>query len=255
MLETFDVPAHGAEWASLIGQAMQVALADRGRSLGDDERASARIFTSRAHAVARAREIAIDGPAARAPARDTVPGPAAPAGDNTTHLSTADAAGWFVALTQSLGPSLGTRAAASGTGVVYATRLGSVPGSRPASTVAPTFVLRDGRVRYVLGGAGDSRIITAVIQTLSRAIDHGMTLDLAVAAPRLHPVSAAELRLEEGRWDDATQERLRALGFQLSTGPATYYGRVHAIAIDPATGRFTGVAEPRGSGGAAAPLR
>jgi gamma-glutamyltranspeptidase len=82
-----------------------------------------------------------------------------------------------------------------------------------------------------------------------------MTIDLAVAAPRLHPVSATGLRLEEGRWDDATQARLRSLGFELSTGPATYYGRVHAIAIDLATGRFTGVAEPRGHGGAAAPLR
>jgi gamma-glutamyltranspeptidase / glutathione hydrolase len=255
MLEGMEMGRAGdAEWASTIGQAMQLALADRGRTFGD-EAESARRLTSREHAAERAREISAGGPAGREPsaARDAelALALAGPDRENTTHLSTADRFGGFVALTQSLGPALGTRLAASGTGVVYATRLGAVPGSRPGSTISPTLVLRDGGVRYVLGGAGDNRIITAVIQTLARAIDQGLPLEQAMAAPRVHPMSATELRLEEGRWDAAAAARLQAMGFELSTGPATFFGRVHAIEVG-ADG-FTGVAEPRGFGGAAGP--
>jgi gamma-glutamyltranspeptidase / glutathione hydrolase len=271
MLEHVSVPAqHGAgsaagsaaepaaAWASVVAQAMQLSLVDRSRTLGSEVE-SAQHLTSRAHAQERAREIVPGGPAARG-----TPGSsdaeialalAGPDRENTTHLSTADRFGGFVALTQSLGPALGTRLAASGTGIVYATRLGAVPGSRPGSTISPTLVLQDGHVRFVLGGAGDNRIITAVIQVLSRALDQGMPLEEAMAAPRVHPMSATELRLEEGQWDDATQARLRAMGFELSTGPPTFFGRVHAVSVDRATRVLTGVAEPRGFGGAAAPLR
>jgi gamma-glutamyltranspeptidase / glutathione hydrolase len=255
MLETQNVAStQGAEWASAVGQAMQIALLDRSRTFGDEVE-SARTLTSREHARDRARGILTPGPVARPAPADTSLALAGPVLDNTTHLSTADASGGFVALTQSLGPALGTRLAASGTGIVFATRLGAVPGSRPGSTISPTIVLRDGSVRYVLGGAGDNRIITAVIQVLSRALDQGMSLEDAMAAPRVHPMSATELRLEEGRWDDISRRRLQSFGFEISNGPPNFFGRVHAIAFDRSTGQFTGVAEPRGFGGAAAPLR
>jgi gamma-glutamyltranspeptidase / glutathione hydrolase len=258
MLETLDVPADGgAAWASLVAQAMHLALQDRGHRVGDEVE-SARVLTSREHAQERARAIAVPGPAALAPAGAgsdaSVPWAGADR-ESTTHLSTADRFGGVVALTQSLGPALGTRLAASGTGIVYATRLGATPGSRPASTISPTLVLRDGRVRYVLGGAGDNRIITAVIQTLSRALDQGLPLEQALASPRVHPLGATQLRLEEGAWIAADLARLEELGFEIDAGPPTYFGRVHAIAIHPADGRLTGIAEPRGFGGAASPLR
>ena len=273
MLEPIDVPRADAAWASLIAQAMHYAMQDRGRTYGTEEE-SARMLTSREHARARAAEIVIPGSApGRRPLhlqRRTAIGVAAgyefedvesatpwarPDRENTTHLSTADRFGGVVALTQSLGPSLGTRLAASGTGVLFATRLGAAPGSRPGSTISPTLVLRDGSVRYVLGGAGDNRIITAVTQTISRVVDHGMTLDQAVAAPRVHPLGAMQIRLEQGVWSEAVRTRLQGFGFELSEGPSNYFGRVHAVSVDPQTRVLTGIAEPRGFGGAAAPVR
>jgi gamma-glutamyltranspeptidase/glutathione hydrolase len=164
-----------------------------------------------------------------------------------------------VALTQSLGPILGTRLSSPGVGFLYATRLGTVPGSRPGSTISPTVVTDTaGRLTYVLGGAGDSRIISAVIQTLSRAIDQRMSLDRAVAAPRLHPMGRTTLRVERDTrtgWSDVDIARLKALGFTVETSPPTYYGRVHAVFVDHADQRLMGVAEPRGNGGAAGPVR
>ncbi len=185
----------------------------------------------------------------------------------TTHLTVVDASGMVVSLTQSLGPSMGARVVAPGLGFLYATRLGAVPGSRPSSTIAPTVVLRpDGTLLAALGGAGDARILSAVIQTVSRMVDHGLPLDAAVAAPRVHPDGRVEgqlrLRVEDGpvgAWSAAEREALEGWGFVLEPSPSGYFGRVHAIGWSPAAGggaggTALGVAEPRWDGGAAAPV-
>ena len=267
IMERFDLSRmRGADYASVVGQSMQLALSDRSRSFGTRQE-SARQLTSKSFAADRARDVKAPGsgtlePAGRIPpGSDDEPWWLRPDQDNTTHLSVVDANRMAVALTQSLGPVLGTRLAAPGLGFLYATRLGSTPGSRPGSTISPTIVTDPaGRLRYVLGGAGDSRIISAVIQTISRAVDHQLPLDRAVAAPRVHPVGNTTLRMERDSttgimWTEADLERLRSLGFTLEFSPSNYYGRVHAVTIDEETRRFIGVAEPRGFGGAAGPVR
>jgi gamma-glutamyltranspeptidase/glutathione hydrolase len=60
------------------------------------------------------------------------------------------------------------------------------PGKRPLSSMAPTIVMRDGKVSMVLGSPGGSRIITIVLETMLNIIDHGMTPQEAVDAPRVH---------------------------------------------------------------------
>ena len=265
IMERFDLGRMpSAEYASVVGQAMQLALTDRSAGTGSPEE-RARQLTSKAHAAERAKEVLVPGPVARVPAGrvDDEPEPwwLRPDQDNTTHLSVVDANRMAVALTQSLGPVLGSRLAASGTGFLFATRLGDVPGSRPGSTISPTIVTDpSNRLLYVLGGAGDSRIISAVIQTLSRAIDQTLPLERAVAAPRVHPTGATTLRIERDTasrigWLDAEMDRLKALGFTIETEPSTYYGRVHAVVVDHETRRLIGVAEPRGFGSAAGPVR
>ena len=263
IMERFDLRSlPAAEYASIVGQAMQLALSDRPRRFGTPEE-SAKRLTSKEFAAERAMEVGVPGPRALAPAGgvDDEPAPwwLRPDQDNTTHLSVVDANRMSVALTQSLGPVLGSKLAAPGLGFLYATRLGSVPGSRPGSTISPTIVTDTaGRLIYVLGGAGDARIISAVIQTLSRAIDQRMSLDRAVAAPRVHPMGRTTLIVERDTriaWTDAEMARLRSLGFTVETSPSSFYGRVHAVYIDHDDKRLMGVAEPRGNGGAAGPVR
>jgi gamma-glutamyltranspeptidase / glutathione hydrolase len=275
----------GARWAALLGQVMEQAIGERGRVVDGSEAASARLLTSLEHARSRAAEIRMP-PAAGAAARSSGPSatPTRPIPlytlhgraplpgmlvtdprdrEATTHMTVIDASGMVVSLTQSLGPSMGARVVAPGLGFVYATRLGSVPGSRPGSTIAPTLVLRpDGSLLAGLGGAGDARIISAVIQTVSRMVDHGLPLDAAVAAPRVHPDGELRLRVEEGpvgMWSTAEREALEAWGFELVPSPSGYFGRVHAVGWEPgsmrggAGVRAFGVAEPRWNGSAVAP--
>ena len=65
------------------------------------------------------------------------------------------------------------------------------PGKRPLSSMAPTIVLKDGKVAMVLGSPGGPRIITATLETILNMIDYGMNAQEAVSAPRIHtPVAA-----------------------------------------------------------------
>lgn len=269
-LEHLPVPARGDDgrWAVVVGQAMHWALTDRGTRRGT-EAESAEFLTSDAHAKERAGRVMIpvasdllvhgvepyQGAGLLFPPGTLVT--AATDREATTHLSVADRHGRVVSLTQSLGPAMGTRLVAPGLGFLYATRLGTVPGSRPASTVAPTIVVGPGGSRVVaLGGAGDSRIISAVIQVVSRLVDHKMTLAEAILAPRVHPDAERTLRVEEGpvaAWPAADREQFTTWGFTLVPSPSGFFGRVHAVESGRSRNPAIAVAEPRWTGGAAGP--
>jgi gamma-glutamyltranspeptidase / glutathione hydrolase len=243
-----------ADFAVVIGQAMGLALADRNRRITSEEE-DARLLTSREHARRHAAAIVMPGATERSHA------PAAPAvgakwtdADATTHFSVADENGMFIAVTQSLGPSLGTRVVTPGLGFLYATRLGSEPGSRPSSTISPTLVLQpDDTPLLALGGAGDARIISAVIQVVARRFGQGLSLADAMAAPRVHPTGTDGLTMEEGEGGWAPEHRARAgqVGLDVDTQGPGFFGRVHAVELTPAG--ILGVAEPRWEGSAAGP--
>lgn len=269
-LERVQVPGPGDDvrWASVVGQAMHWALTDRSMRRGT-EHDTAAFLTSAEHAAERASRIVMPPPvrASTAAAEPWQPGGLLfPPGtlvtaetdrEATSHFSVADAEGRVVALTQSLGPAMGTRLVAPGLGFMYATRLGTTPGSRPMSTIAPTIVGGVGGVGVVaLGGAGDSRIISAVIQVISRMVDHKMSPTEAMRAPRVHPDAEKKLRIEDGpvgAWSPEDRKWLSEWGFALEPSPSGFFGRVHAVATSGAGQPALGVAEPRWTGGVSGP--
>ncbi len=53
--------------------------------------------------------------------------------------------------------------------------------------MSPTIVLgADELFEFSCGAAGGPKIITTTLQNLVRVIDLGMTIDQAIAAPRIH---------------------------------------------------------------------
>ncbi|HSM61109.1 MAG TPA: gamma-glutamyltransferase [Longimicrobiales bacterium] len=188
-----------------------------------------------------------DGPAPRAvrpaaAAASVVRGPEPPF---TTHVSAADTFGNAVALTQSLGPTLGARVVTPGLGFLYASTLGGYltgggPGYRPWSSQAPLIVVGGGKPMLVLGGAGARRIVSALVTVLDRVLRSGEEVRVAMDAPRLHP-TGGEVLVEEG-W--AEVEGLEALGFEVVPTERTFFARLNAIRI-AGDGTFLGVGEPR----------
>ncbi|XP_022235546.1 gamma-glutamyltranspeptidase 1-like [Limulus polyphemus] len=61
------------------------------------------------------------------------------------------------------------------------------PGKRPLSSMSPSVILdKDGDLKAVIGGAGGSRIITAVAQVLMRSMWLSENVKQAIDALRLH---------------------------------------------------------------------
>jgi len=174
---------------------------------------------------------------------------------STTHVSAIDAAGMACSVTCSNGSCSGV--VVPKTGIHLNNMLGEQdlnpagfhrhpPGRRLPSMMAPTLVCGPEGPELVLGSAGSNRIRSAILQTIVRVLDEGMTAERAVRAPRLHfedGVVYAEPGIE--------LDSLRAAGRQVAPFRALnlFFGGVQAVQRD-AGGRFWGGGDPRRGGAA-----
>jgi gamma-glutamyltranspeptidase/glutathione hydrolase len=184
--------------------------------------------------------------------------PPPPDGHETTHLAVMDAVGNAVSLTTSIGPRFGDGLATAELGFLYAHsyRMDGepTPRLRDETEQTPAIVLRNRRPVLALGAAGSARIPGAVLQVISNVVDRDWPLDRAVAAPRLY-CQRTRLRIHAG-FPPAALDALRAAGFELDVVERSeslrHVGIVHAVAFDPASGEFTGMADPVYDGSAVA---
>jgi gamma-glutamyltranspeptidase/glutathione hydrolase len=65
------------------------------------------------------------------------------------------------------------------------------PGKQPRSSMAPTLLFKGGRPFAAYGSPGGATIINSVLNVTLNLIDHGMTLQQAIDAPRLSVTHAA----------------------------------------------------------------
>jgi len=129
------------------------------------------------------------------------------------------------------------------------------PGKRPRSSMAPTIVLDDDKVKYVVGSPGGATIITTVLQILVNRIDLGMTLPQAVAAPRASQRNTASTSAEP-EFIAAYKDLLAPYGQLLTPSgdqftSAAEIGAAATIEVGK-NGRLTAVAEPKRRGGGSA---
>ena len=177
----------------------------------------------------------------------------------TTHYSIIDRWGNIVSATQTIGLFWGSGMVLDGTGVLLngemndfsegRSHLNAVaPGKIPRSHMCPTIVLKDDRPFLILGSPASHRIPSAVLQTLSNVIDHGMDLAAAVAAPRAHWQDGV-LHLEAGI-EPQVADQLEQKGHVVRRYAAKdrYFGGVHAIRMDSQSGALNGAADPRRDG-------
>lgn len=184
-----------------------------------------------------------------------------PSHGHTTHLSAADGDGMYVALTQTIGPNLGSRVATPGLGFLYAATLGGYlgymePGERARSSISPLMVVRDGEPVLVLGAAGGARIISAVVQAVLRVVDQGMSLPDALAAARVHPIDGGiEMETSPGiGWGPEVVAEVESWGMEVQEVERDgAFGRIHGIWVNGETGEVVGVADPDWEGAAIVP--
>jgi gamma-glutamyltranspeptidase/glutathione hydrolase len=195
ILEGYDIRALGfgsADTLHLLAEVLKIAFADRAAATADPAFVKVPVHKLLSKSYANDRRARINLGRAQSWSAEVAPGE----GANTTHLTVADGMGNIVASTQTINSVFGARYIVPGTGMIpnnymfvftpYPCRVNSVaPGKRITSSMSPAMVMRDGKPRYALGLPGGLRIFSSVMQTISNLIDHGMSVQEAVEAPRL----------------------------------------------------------------------
>jgi gamma-glutamyltranspeptidase/glutathione hydrolase len=124
------------------------------------------------------------------------------------------------------------------------------PNKRPRSSMTPTMIFRpDGEPLIAYGSPGGATIINSVLNVTLNLIDHKMTLQDAIDAPRMSITSAASTISMEPGFPQSTVDGLRALGYTVGiTGAGGEIGSVQAVLVDPQTGKQYGAADSRREG-------
>jgi gamma-glutamyltranspeptidase/glutathione hydrolase len=209
VLEGYPLKAmgfHSSAAVHVMTEAMRHAYRDRNTYLGDPafiDNPTARLLSA-----PYAESIRAQIQPGRATPSAALPGLAAAVEHaTTTHYSVVDRLGNAVAVTYTINESFGAKVIAGNTGFLLndemddftakpgvANVFGLVQGNanavaagkRPLSSMTPTLVFKGGKPVLVVGTPGGSRIITTVLEVIVNFIDHGMTLQEAVDAPRIH---------------------------------------------------------------------
>lgn len=237
MLEAFDLQGRGfadPDTMDLMARAMALAFEDRRAASGDPDFVDVPVerFISKNYARQRMPYESRD----------------------TTHVTVSDADGNIVSATHTINGLWGACFMVPGTGIIpnnymlnYDPRPGRAlsiaPGKRVPTSMAPMMVLRDGRPIHALGLPGGIRIFPSAMQAIVNLIDHRMTLQQAVEAPRLW-TEGHHLELEPAYAAQADAMRARGHDVRLVR---TIGGGMNAIGFS-SDGTMTGAACWRADG-------
>ncbi len=273
ILATHEAPVKldSADDIHFVAEAMKLAFADHAYWLGDPDFVPVpRGLISEGYARSLAEKID-RAKVAPVPQHGTPERIGADVfGKHTTHFSTADAEGWWVACTATVNTTFGSKVVIPGSGILLNNQMDDFsiqpgvrnafglvgaeanavgPRKRPLSSMAPTMVVRDGQPLLSLGAAGGPTIIPQVTLAIVRVLDGGLALDKALAAPRFHHQwSPDELRIELAAGKDILADLLRR-GHKLDA--VASFGACNGIMRLP-DGRLMAAGDPRVPGSAGA---
>src|SRR5699024_11124047 len=122
-------------------------------------------------------------------------------------------------------------------------------GKRPRSSMNPTIELHEGAPAFAVGSPGGATIITTVTQILLNHLDFGMSLEQAIAAPRVGNFNTETSFAEQAFLDSAVADELHDVygqDFSPVTGPTQLDKEIGAATGVQLLGhgRFLAAAEP-----------
>jgi len=224
-----------AEATRLMVEAMRHAFVDRNSALGDPDFVKNPVekLTSKEYAA----EIRTRINPYRATESATLAPPNFTESNETTHYSIIDKDGNAVAVTYTLNGSFGTAKVADGTGILlnnemddFTVKVGVpnlygliqgeanaiAPRKTPLSSMSPTVISKDGKPFMVIGSPGGSRIITITLEAIINVIDHGMNIQEAIDAPRMHHQWLPDVvHIEPRALSPDTQLILNSMGYRV----------------------------------------
>ena len=197
------------------------------------------------------------------------PTPSTKESSDTSHLTVVDAQRNTVSLTFTVNYGFGSGVVVPGTGILLNDEMDDfaaapgvpnvfglvggdanaiAPNKIPLSSMTPTIVTENGRLRLATGSPGGSTIITTVLQVILNVLEYDMDAGAAVSAGRLHHQWLPDaLRVDKWGFDPTTLADLQRRGHKIEVQPG--WGNANAIVQTP-DGLLEGAADPRGEGAA-----
>lgn len=257
----------------LLAESMRIAYADRATYLGDPDFVKVPVSALISPAYAKLRRSEIN-PKKAAPS--VKPGDSAvlqklsKESTETSHLTVVDRDRNAVSLTFTINLGFGAGIVAKGTGIVLNNEMDDfaiapntpnafglvggqanaiAPRKTPLSSMTPTIITENGKLRMAVGAPGGSTIITTVLQSILNVLVYEMDVRQAIAAPRIHHQWQPDrLNVEQRGLDPLTISDLQRRGHQIYQ--RGNWGNANAIVVRP-DGGLEGAADPRGEGTAA----
>jgi gamma-glutamyltranspeptidase/glutathione hydrolase len=272
MLEKFNLKEMGygsSQATHVLVEAMRRAFADRAEFLGDTDfvKVPVKGLTSRSYAEKLAATINLDRASTSQEIRHGNPAPYE--SSETTHFTVVDKDGNVVSNTYTINDSFGNKITVEGAGFLLNNEMddfAAKPGTpnaygliqseanavaarkRPLSAMTPTIVLKDGKLWFAVGSPGGPTIINTVTQIIVNIIDHGMQLQQAIDAPRVHHQWLPdEIRYEPFGLVPDVIKKLQQMGHKLTDKPVRI-GDAHGIMIEDQTNLRLGASDPRLNG-------
>jgi gamma-glutamyltranspeptidase/glutathione hydrolase len=243
---------HSATELHWLVEAMRRAFHDRNLTLGDPAFVTNPVAALLAPGYIAKLRAGID-PVRATPSASLEPAapPAVREGAQTTEYAVVDSAGNAVSVTYTLNGWFGIGRVAGDTGILmnnemddFAAKPGSpnmfglvqgnanaiAPGKTPLSSMTPTIVTKDGQLKLVIGSPGGPRIITTVLEAIVNLIDHGMNVQEAIDAPRIHAQWLPDtVALEHFALSADTRALLEHDGYHFKDGD--YWSQAEAILV------------------------
>lgn len=258
---------NGEQYVQLLVEAERRAYADRAYFLGDPDfvKVPTETLLSTDYLKERMRSFSWDRASKSSEiAHGKVVGYES---DETTHYSIVDSEGNAVAVTTTLNTNYGSKVYVKGGGfflnnqmddfsikpgepntygLVGSEKNAIAPNKRMLSSMSPTIVEENGKLRMVIGTPGGSTIITSVLQCMLNVFEYGMTMQESVSQPRFHHQWLPDdVMFEPKGFDPAVIAKLKAKGYVPKEENFVIIGRVDAILVEK-DGTLEGGADPRG---------
>ncbi|MBZ9705717.1 gamma-glutamyltransferase [Mesorhizobium sp. ESP7-2] len=234
--------AGSAETVHVMVEAMRHAYVDRNSALGDPDFVDNPVSKLLDKAYAKDIRDKID-PFHAGVSQDLMPKGFGESKE-TTHYSIIDKDGNAVAVTYTLNGSFGAGVVADGTGILLNNEMDDFtqkpgvpnlyglvqgeanaiqPKKTPLSSMSPTVVAKDGKPFMVIGSPGGSRIITITLEAIVNVIDHGMNIQQAIDAPRIHHQWLPDtVYVEPFGLSPDTERLLAGMGYHLDLADQTW---------------------------------
>lgn len=274
MMERFDIGKMGhnsADTLHVMIEAMHLAYADRGAYMGDadfveipikgllnPDYVASRSGLIQMHTTNGAplpgdpwayEDVTCSSPPKPASARE---------GRHTTHFVVADKWGNVVAWTTTIEDVWGSGIMVPEYGFLLNNEMtdfnftpgganGLEPLKRPRSSMTPTLLFKHGKPWMATGSPGGPTIITTAMQVIMNVIDHDMSIQKAVDAPRIFSGWYPWVSWEEGISKDVREELADQFDYLFDENPGPI-GSAQSLVIDLRTGKVFAAADPRRDG-------